>query len=51
MVYAQCAAVVQQLEDRQVREGKGMTVAGSEADRDEIDRALKAKLGFQTPGS
>jgi hypothetical protein len=45
--YEQCAAIVEQLELRQVHEGKGMTVEGPKADREEVDRAVKAKLGFQ----
>jgi hypothetical protein len=47
VVYEQCAAVIEELEVRQVREGKGMTVEGPRADRDEVDRAIKAKLGFR----
>jgi hypothetical protein len=47
ITYEQCAAIVERLELRQVHEGKGMTVEGPQADREAIDRAVKAKLGFQ----
>lgn len=47
MVYDQCSAIVAELEDRQVREGKGMTVAdGSQADRRVVLVEVLGKLGF-----
>jgi len=47
ILYEQCAAIVERLELRQVQEGKGMTVEGPQADRQEVDEAVTAKLGFQ----
>ncbi|MFG1660657.1 hypothetical protein ACGFIY_29380 [Micromonospora chersina] len=45
-VYDQCLGIVADLEDRQVREGKGMTVAGPQADRQAVLVEVLAKLGF-----
>lgn len=45
-VYDQCLAIVAELEDRQVREGKGMTVAGPAADRQVLLVEVLAKLGY-----
>lgn len=46
IVFNRCTAVVEALEVRQMREGKGMTVQGPAADRDEVLQAVNAKLGF-----
>jgi hypothetical protein len=46
LVFDRCAALVEELETRQVREGTGVTEAGPEADREELHRAIRAKLGF-----
>ncbi|MEV4384303.1 hypothetical protein AB0J68_01025 [Micromonospora sp. NPDC049580] len=46
LVYDQCSAIVEALEDRQVREGKGMTVEGAPADRQAVLAEVLAKLGF-----
>lgn len=46
MVFNRCAAVVEALEVRQMREGKGMTVEGPAVDREEALQAVNAKLGF-----
>jgi hypothetical protein len=46
LVFDQCAAVVAELESRQVRAGKGMTVEGSNTNRRELRIPTNAKLGF-----
>ncbi|MFI7430682.1 hypothetical protein ACIBPB_27170 [Micromonospora sp. NPDC049836] len=46
-VYDHCSAIVANLEDRQVREGKGMTVTGPEADQQAVPVEVLAKLGFK----
>ncbi|MFB9240002.1 hypothetical protein ACFFWC_31505 [Plantactinospora siamensis] len=49
-VYDQCFAIVAELEDQQVCEGKGMTVAGPQSDRQAVLVEVLANLGFN-PGS
>ncbi|MFF0467631.1 hypothetical protein ACFYPX_09435 [Micromonospora zamorensis] len=49
LVYAQVYGVVRELEDRQIREGKGMTVRGDDDDSEEVASSLAdvgRKLGF-----
>jgi hypothetical protein len=45
-LYDRCAAIVAELEMRQVRDGKGMTVTGQMPDRSAILAAVTGKLGF-----
>jgi hypothetical protein len=44
-VYDQCYAIVDRLEERQIREGKGMPKPGPKADPNEILAAVKLKFG------
>ncbi|MEU7928457.1 hypothetical protein [Micromonospora sp. NPDC049107] len=49
LVYAQVYRMVRELEDRQIREGKGMTVRGDDDDSEEVASSLAdvgRKLGF-----
>jgi hypothetical protein len=46
LVYHRVLRIVKELEDRQVREGKGMTVAGGEVDPAAVAVEVARKLGF-----
>jgi hypothetical protein len=50
MIFGRCMNIVEELEMRQVREGKGMTVRGPAANRIEVLQATNAKLGFDPKG-
>jgi len=45
-VYKECYKIVEDLELRQLREGKGMTRTGSKADQERISSLVREKLGF-----
>ncbi|MET8352695.1 hypothetical protein [Micromonospora sp. NPDC005206] len=45
-LYDRCFAIVGELEDRQVREGRGMTIGGPQTDRQAVLVEVLAKLGF-----
>ncbi|XVV12617.1 hypothetical protein ACQP2X_48865 [Actinoplanes sp. CA-131856] len=49
LAYERCAAVVAVLEQRQVDEGKGMTEEGPPPDSEELEQAIRTKLGWRLP--
>jgi hypothetical protein len=51
LVFDQCAAVVAELESRQIRDGKGMTTEGPDADPQELLIATNTKLGVDSVSS